>query len=268
MQIGLIFNGNPKILYYNTNEQYSARTSLVVNTARGLELGTVIKYKQEGEAPEDLKVVRVATEQDIKTAKDNLELGKSLIPQIKEEVARFNLQMKVCLVEYTLDKEKIIINYTADDRVDFRELVKALASKLKARIEMHQIGHRDQVQYIGAMGICGRVCCCKAHLNDFDKVGIKMAKNQGLSLNPTKLNGMCGKLLCCLKYEDDYYSEMLAKMPKVGQRVGTNDGEGEVASVDLLKETVEVVFTRKDEVERKVYPASEVKFSKVKRVDE
>ena len=268
MQIGLIFNGNPRIIYYNTEQEYPARTSLVVNTARGLELGTVIKYNKEGEAPEDLKVVRFATEQDIQTAKENLELGKSLIPIIKEEVARFDLKLKVCLVEYTLDKEKVIINYTADDRVDFRELVKALATRLKARIEMHQIGQRDQVQYIGAIGICGRVCCCKAHLNDFDKVGIKMAKNQGLSLNPTKLNGMCGKLLCCLKYEDEYYAETLAKMPKVGQRVLTNDGEGEVASIDVLKETVEVVFTHKDETERKLYPASEVKFSKVKRADE
>lgn len=268
MQIGLIFNGNPRIIYYNTDQEYELRTSLVVNTARGLEVGTVVKYNKQGNAPEDLKVVRIATDEDIKVAKENLELGKSLIPQIKEEVAKYNLKLKVCLVEYTLDKEKIIINYTAEDRVDFRELVKALASRLKARIEMHQIGQRDQVQYIGAIGICGRVCCCKAHLNDFDKVGMKMAKNQGLSLNPIKLNGMCGKLLCCLKYEDEYYAETLAKMPKVGQRVLTDNGEGEVVSIDVLKETVEVLFTRKDDTERKLYPASEVKFSKVKHVDE
>lgn len=267
MQIGLIFNGNPRILYYNTDTKYDLRTSLVVNTARGLELGTVVKYKQEGNAPEDLKVVRIATNQDIENNKQNLKLGESLIPEIKQEIEKCQLEMKVCLVEYTLDREKLIINYTAEDRVDFRELVKSLAGKLKARIEMHQIGNRDQVQYIGAIGICGRVCCCKAHLNDFDKVSIKMAKNQGLSLNPTKLNGMCGKLLCCLKYEDDYYVEMLAKMPKVGQRVSTNDGEGEVASVDLLKEEIEVIFTRKDETERKLYSASEVSFSKVNRKD-
>lgn len=267
MQVGLIFNGNARIIYYTTEQKFDLRTSVIVNTARGLELGTVVKYK-DGEAPEQLSFVRVATQEDIQLSKENMENAKQLIPTIKEEVKRFDLDMKVCLVEYTLDKEKIIINYVAENRVDFRELVKSLAGKLKLRIEMHQIGSRDQVQCMGAIGICGRVCCCKAHLNDFDKVGIKMAKNQGLSLNPSKLNGMCGKLLCCLKYEDEYYQEVLDRMPKVGQRVGTNDGEGEVKSIDILKEQVEVLFNRGDEVERKVYPLEEIRFSRVKRADD
>ena len=267
MQVGLVFNNNPKILYYSTEQEFEIRSKIVVNTSRGLELATVVGYK-DGKAQEELDFVRVATDEDIKTSKENESLAKSLMATVKEEIKNFNLDMKLCLIEYTLDKEKVIINYTAEGRIDFRDLVKGLASKLKARIEMHQIGNRDQVQQMGAIGICGRVCCCKAHLSDFDKVGIKMAKNQGLSLNPTKLNGMCGKLLCCLKYEDDFYAEMLTKMPKVGQRVSTPDGEGETQSLDILHEQVEVKFTRGDEVERKMYPLDEIKFSKIRRDDD
>ncbi len=264
MQVGLIFNESPKILYYTTEQEFERGTCVVINSARGLELGKVVKYK-EGEAPESLDFVRMATTEDESLAKQNIEDAKELIPVVKEEINAFKLDMKLCSIEYTLDKEKVIINYTAEGRVDFREIVKSLANKLKSRIEMHQIGSRDQVQQMGAIGLCGRVCCCKAHLNDFDKVVIKMAKNQGLSLNPTKLNGMCGKLLCCLKYEDDFYAEMLAKMPKVGQRVATPDGEGETLSLDILHEQVEVKFVRGDEVERKMYPLAEIQFSKIRR---
>ena len=264
MQVGLTFNENPRILYYTTDKQFEQRQQVVVNTARGLEVGTVAKYK-DGEAPEPLDFVRIATEQDINKAKENREKAKTFFPLVKQEIEDFGLDMKLCLIEYTLDQEKIIINYTSENRVDFRDIVKSLATKLKARIEMHQIGTRDQVQCIGAIGICGRVCCCKAHLNDFDKVTIKMAKNQGISLNPTKLNGMCGKLLCCLKYEDDLYAEILARMPKQGQRVATPDGEGEVKSLDVLNEQVEVMIVKGDETERKMYPLEEIKFSKIRR---
>ena len=267
MQVGLTFNENPKILYYTTDQKFEHHTKLVVNTARGIELGNVVAYK-DGEAPEPLDLERVATPQDEKDAKQNIEDAKLLIPVVKEDIIAFGLDMKLSMIEYTLDREKIIINYTAEGRVDFREIVKSLANKLKARIEMHQIGSRDQVQQIGAIGICGRVCCCKAFLNDFDKVVIKMAKNQGLSLNPTKLNGMCGKFLCCLKYEDEFYADMLSKMPKVGQRVSTPDGEGETQSLDILHEQVEVKFVRGDEVERKMYPLEEITFSRVRREDD
>ena len=263
MQIGLIFNENPKIIYYTTEQKFKLRSKIVVNTVRGLELAEVVNFK-EGEAGEDLKFVRIATDEDIEKYIQNISDAKKNIPEVKEEVAKAGLQMKVCLLEYTLNKEKLIVNYTADTRIDFREIVKTLASKLKVRIEMHQVGNRDQVQQMGAIGPCGRVCCCKAHLNDFDKVTIKMAKNQGLSLNPTKLNGMCGKLLCCLKYEDEYYAETLAKMPKISQRVSTPDGEGEVKSLDVLHEQVEVVFNRGDETERKMYDLEDINFSKIK----
>ena len=263
MQVGLTFNNNPKILYYTTDKKFDLKTSIVINSERGLEVGRVSKYK-DGEAPEDLDFVRIATDDDLLQVKNNIEQARALMPTVKESINEFKLDMKLCSLEYTLDKEKIIINYTAEGRVDFREIVKSLASKLKVRIEMHQIGNRDQVQQIGAMGVCGRECCCKAHLNDFDKVTIKMAKNQGLSLNPTKLNGMCGKLLCCLKYEDDFYAEVLSKMPKQGQRVSTPDGEGEAVSLDVLHEQVEVKFTRGDEVERKMYDLDQIQFSKIR----
>ena len=264
MQVGLTFNDNPKILYYTTDREFNRGDLLVVNTARGLELAKVSKYK-DGEAPEPLDFVRFATSEDISNSKENKKEAESSIPVVKAEIQEFGLDMKLCSIEYTLDKEKIIINYTAEGRVDFREIVKSLASKLKSRIEMHQIGSRDQVQQMGAIGACGRVCCCKAHLNDFDKVTIKMAKNQGLSLNPTKLNGMCGKLLCCLKYEDDFYAEVLGRMPKQGQRVSTPDGEGEAVYLDVLHEQVDVKFVRGDEVERKTYPLTEIQFSKIRR---
>ncbi|MBQ8522510.1 MAG: signal peptidase II [Clostridia bacterium] len=267
MQVGLTFNENPKILYYTTDQKFDHHARIVVNTARGLEVAKVVKYK-DGEAPEPLDMIRYATEKDMEIYNQNIEDAKLLIPMVKQEIVDFGLDMKLCMIEYTLDKEKVIINYTAEGRVDFREIVKSLANKLKTRIEMHQIGSRDQVQQIGAIGICGRVCCCKAFLNDFDKVVIKMAKNQGLSLNPTKLNGMCGKFLCCLKYEDEFYSEMIAKMPKVGQRVATPNGEGEVQSLDVLHEQVEVKFVKGDETERKIYPLTEIQFSQIRRDDD
>jgi cell fate regulator YaaT (PSP1 superfamily) len=233
MQVGLTFNNNPKILYYTTDKEFDIKTNIVINSARGVEVGCVSKYK-DGEAPEDLDFVRVATKEDLERAKSNIEEAYSLMPIVKDAINEFKLDMKLCSLEYTLDREKIIINYIAEGRVDFREIVKSLASKLRVRIEMHQIGNRDQVQHIGAIGVCGRECCCKAHLNDFDKVTIKMAKNQGLSLNPTKLNGMCGKLLCCLKYEDEAYLEIKKTLPRIGTRINYKDQEFKVTSFNVI----------------------------------
>ena len=166
--------------------------------------------------------------------------------------------MKIGFITVSLDKKKINVNYTAEDRVDFRELIKILGTKYKARIEMRQIGNRDETKQIGAIGVCGRVTCCKAYLNDFDKVSIKMAKNQNISLNPNKINGMCGRLLCCFKYEDDFYSEMQKKMPKENSLVSTPDGKGTVSSRDFLKETVTVTFTKDDTTENKVYDLKDI----------
>lgn len=267
MQVGLTFNENPKIIYYTTDMEFELNSKIVVNSARGVELAKVVAFKI-GTAEDELKFVRQASEEDIEKAKQNILDAENIMPEVKCEIQKFGLNMKLCLLEYTLNKEKLIVNYTAESRIDFREIVKSLASKLKVRIEMHQVGSRDQVQQMGAIGPCGRVCCCKAHLNDFDKVTIKMAKNQGLSLNPTKLNGMCGKLLCCLKYEDDCYVQTLSKMPRISQRVSTPDGEGEVKSLDVLTEQVEVVFSRGDDTERKLYKLEDIKFSKIKGRDD
>ena len=173
--------------------------------------------------------------------------------------------MKIGFITVNLDKNKIYVHYTADDRVDFRELIKVLGTKYKARIEMHQIGNRDETKQIGAIGVCGRVTCCKAFLNDFDKVSIKMAKNQNISLNPTRINGMCGRLLCCFKYEDEYYAEMQKKMPKVGSTITTPDGKGVVSANDFLREKVSVTFTKDETTEVKVYELSDLQVFKDKK---
>jgi cell fate regulator YaaT (PSP1 superfamily) len=182
-----------------------------------------------------------------------------LLPEIKKEVEALNLDMKVSFITTNLDRSKLIISYTADERVDFRTLIKVLAGKYKTKIEMRQIGNRDETKNIGAIAPCGRVCCCKAFLNDFDKISIKMAKNQNIALNPNRINGMCGRLLCCLKYEDEYYEEMQKKMPKINSTITTPDGKGVVTATDFLRETVSVTFTKDDSTEMKIYNLEDLK---------
>jgi len=258
--IGVSYNFIPKIEYYQTDLDFNVGDFCLVESSRGLEFAKVVKLNCEEQS--ENKVMRKATAEDRYENQKNIELGNEVKSKIKDIIKNFNLKMKLCKCEYTFDKEKLIIHYTADERVDFRELVKVLASEFHSRIEMHQINSRDETQLMGAMGCCGRVCCCKNHLCDFTQVSIKMAKKQGLSLNPQKLNGICGKLLCCLKYEDDYYSEMQEKMPNINAKVSTPDGEGTVKSCDYLKETVEVLFIKGDETERKIYNYQDLNFSK------
>ncbi len=167
--------------------------------------------------------------------------------------------MKFVDAEYTLDSSKVIINFTCEDRVDFRELVKELASILKTRIELRQIGIRDQAKIIGAIGNCGKECCCKMYLSDFDKVSIKMAKTQNLSLNPTKISGVCGRLMCCLAYENEFYAEIMSKMPKLNSKVKTKDGIGQVVYNDVLKERVVVKFVTEDSTKIESYAIDEIK---------
>lgn len=254
--VGVTLNLSPKMEYFNTDIDLNIYNFVVCLTDRGVEFGKVVKLNVN--QPTQNKILRKASIEDIRTNKENLQKADEIKPRVKEIVDKFNLNMRVSKCEYTFDREKLVIHYTADDRVDFRELVKVLASEFKARIEMHQISSRDETQLMGAIGCCGRVCCCKNHLCDFDKVSIKMAKKQGLSLNPQKLNGICGKLLCCLRYENEYYEEMCEKMPKVGEKVSTPDGVGVVKSNDMLKEKVEIVFTRGDETERKMFDLKEI----------
>lgn len=264
--IGVVNNITPKIQYFKTNIDFNVGDFCIAETERGQEFLKVVETNSKYEAEKE--IIRKATEEDVKTNTLNILNAKEILPEIKRIVSIQNLNMKVTKCEFTFDKEKLIIHYTADDRVDFRELVKVLATEFKSRIEMHQINSRDETQVMGALGCCGRVCCCKNHLSDFDKVSIKMAKKQGLSLNPQKLNGICGKLLCCLKYEDEFYTQILEKMPKQGASVNTPDGEGIVKSLDCLREEVDVLFTKGEETERKIFKLEDISFSSVKKKDE
>lgn len=212
---------------------------VVVETIRGLEIGIVCRPVEE-ESEEVKRVIRLVTPADEKTSAELKQKESGVIKITNELISKYSLEMKLVSVSFTLDGSKVIINYICDDRVDFRELVKDLASQLKLRIELRQIGVRDQTKILGGIGMCGKECCCKEYLNDFDKVSIKMAKTQGLSLNPTKISGLCGRLMCCLSYENDFYSEISVKMPKLNSRVKTKDGEGVVVYNNLLKQKVSV----------------------------
>ena len=231
---------------------------VVVTVDGNLELGVVKKFVNF--KPEEYAdIIRIANKHDAEKNCENCKFCKSITPEIKQEVLNQNLDMKICSVQTSLDRSKILISYTADERIDFRELVKILGSKFKARIEMRQVGNRDETKIVGCLGVCGREVCCKSYLSDFDKVSIKMAKTQGLSLNPTRINGMCGRLLCCLKYEDEFYEEISKLMPKMNSVVITPDGKGVVSNLDYLKEQVSVTFTKDETTEIKVYNLTDIK---------
>ncbi len=256
-----------EILLYSTPESvfvkpnnYKTNEQVVVSLSGSFEMG-LVKHDVEIDNPELTDVVRIATKEDKIIKCENCKLAKSYLPEIKKDAEKFGLDMKISSVGINLDKTKVIINYTADGRIDFRELVKGLGAKFKTRIEMKQIGNRDETKLVGAMGVCGQETCCKRFLNDFDKVSIKMAKNQNIALNPNRINGMCGRLLCCLKYEDEFYEEMQKRMPKIGFKVTTPDGSGVVNATDFLKETVSVSFTKDETSETKIYNLNDIKFN-------
>ena len=253
--VEILLLNQPVAVFASNNNEFKPNSRVVVEYNESLELG-VIKGNSDEEI--NAKIVRLATEEDTKSNCENCRYTRSLLAEIKKEAQKLKLDMKISFISTNLDKSKLTINYTADERVDFRELIKVLASSYKTKIEMRQIGNRDETKQVGAMGICGRVTCCKAFLSDFDKVRINMAKNQNISLNPTRINGMCGRLLCCLKYEDEFYEEMQKKMPKEHTFVKTPDGKGEVVSRDFLKETVTVAFTKDETTETKIYPLEEI----------
>lgn len=262
--VGVRFQKAGKIYYFDPKDlELKQDDAVVVENARGLELGYIaetLKEIDESEVVEELMpVIRVATKKDLENYNKNKEKEADALLKAKELVNKYDLQMKLVDAEYTLDGSKVIINFTCEDRVDFRDLVKDLASALKSRIELRQIGIRDQAKIVGAIGNCGKECCCKMYLSDFDKVSIKMAKTQNLSLNPTKISGVCGRLMCCLSYENEYYSEMVSKMPKLNSRVKTKDGIGTVVYNDILKEKINVKFVSEDSVKIVTYEIDEVK---------
>lgn len=263
--IGIKFKPVGKIYYFSPLDiEFNVGDGVIVETVRGVEYGKVALAAAEiddGEIKEHLKpVIRKATDKDENQVKINLEKKEYALKEAKQKIEKHKLNMKLCDCEYTFDNSKVIFYFTAEGRIDFRELVKDLASVFKIRIELRQIGIRDQAKNLGGIAPCGRPCCCSVHLPDFKHVSIKMAKTQCLSLNPSKISGLCGRLMCCLEYENDHYSETLKKMPRVGSEVSTNEGNGTVESNNLLKYLVKVRFEKNDgSFEFKDFPLAEIK---------
>ncbi|WP_027415751.1 PSP1 domain-containing protein [Aneurinibacillus terranovensis] len=243
--VGVRFKKAGKIYYFDPGDFAVEKNDyVIVETARGVEYGhVVIGRKQVGEEDVILplkKVLRIADENDCIQVADNKKLAGEAFTICQEKISTHALDMKLVDVEYTFDKNKIIFYFTADGRVDFRELVKDLAAIFRTRIELRQIGVRDEAKMLGGIGPCGRVLCCSTFLGDFEPVSIKMAKDQNLSLNPAKISGLCGRLMCCLKYENDNYESARDVLPDIGQEVLTAMGTGRVVSVNILERKVQV----------------------------
>lgn len=250
--IGVRFKKAGKIYYFDPNNlNINKEDYVIVETARGIEFGQCvigIKEIKEEDIISPLKsVLRIADENDIKKHEENKAKEKEALEICTKKILEHNLVMKLIDVEYTFDNNKVIFYFTADGRVDFRELVKDLATIFKTRIELRQIGVRDEAKMIGGLGPCGRSLCCSSFLGDFASVSIKMAKEQNLSLNPTKISGICGRLMCCLNYEQSTYESIRKELPKVGSIVKTPEGTGEVVQNNIVKESVKVKLKRKDE---------------------
>lgn len=264
--IGVRFRNAGKIYYFSPQDmQIEKGDHVIVETARGVEYGLVvlgIKEVDDNQVVQPLKpVIRVATPEDDETEAKNHEKEKEAYAICLEKIQKHQLEMKLIGAEYTFDNNKVLFYFTADGRIDFRELVKDLAAVFKKRIELRQIGVRDETKILGGIGICGRPLCCHTHLSEFIPVSIKMAKEQNLSLNPTKISGVCGRLMCCLKHEADTYEYLNSKLPSVGDTVKTHDGQiGEVSSVNVLRQTVKILIEVNDEKELHEYRIEELKY--------
>ena len=269
--IGVRFRTAGKVYYFDPkNMEIKRGQHVIVETARGTEYGHVVvgtKEVSREEVVQPLKpVIRVATAEDDEHARRNREKEREAMAICHQKIIRHNLDMKLIDAEYTFDNHKILFYFTADGRIDFRELVKDLAVVFKMRIELRQIGVRDETKILGGVGICGRPLCCHTYLSEFAPVSIKMAKEQNLSLNPTKISGVCGRLMCCLKNEEDTYEYLNSRLPDVGETVTLPDGgKGEVHSVNVLRQTVKVLVEVDDGKEMSEYPVAELKFRPRKR---
>ena len=271
--IGVRFRNAGKIYYFDPMSlEVKTGDHVIVETARGVEYGFVVlgcREVEEEKVVQPLKpVIRMATKADDEVEKKNHEKEKEAFKICKEKIRKHGLQMKLIDAEYTFDNNKVLFYFTADGRIDFRELVKDLASVFKTRIELRQVGVRDETKIVGGIGICGRTLCCHSYLSEFIPVSIKMAKEQNLSLNPTKISGVCGRLMCCLKNEEETYEELNSKLPNVGDFVTTDDNlKGEVHSVSVLRQLVKVIVTIKDEKEIREYKVEQLKFKPRRRRD-
>jgi len=270
--IGVRFRRAGKVYFFDPfGFELKAGDNVIVETARGVEYGAVVlgpREVEESKIVQPLKpVMRKATQEDDEVERKNKIKEKEAFQICSEKIKKHGLEMKLIDSEYTFDNNKVLFYFTADGRIDFRELVKDLASVFKTRIELRQIGVRDETKIIGGIGICGRPLCCNVHLSEFAPVSIKMAKEQNLSLNPTKISGVCGRLMCCLKNEEEAYEELNSKLPSVGDFVTTIDNlKGEVSSVSVLKQLVKVVVTlESDEKEVREYKVEDLKFKPKKR---
>ena len=265
--IGVRFRKAGKVYYFSPGDnEIKNGDHVIVETARGVEYGYVVLGTHEVEdkkVVQPLKpVIRMVTPADEETEIKNKEKEKEAFQICLEKIKKHGLEMKLIDTEYTFDNNKVLFYFTADGRIDFRELVKDLASVFKTRIELRQIGVRDETKIRGGIGICGRPLCCSSYLSEFIPVSIKMAKEQNLSLNPSKISGVCGRLMCCLKYEEETYEDLNSKLPNIGDYVTTDDGlRGEVQSVSILRQLVKVIVTTNgDEKEIREYHVNQLKF--------
>ena len=271
--VGIKFKKPGKIYFFDpAGLKLNLQDMVIADTANGEEFAKIAmanKLMPDEKIIEPLrKVIRLANKKDIKQNEENKAKEREAFNIAIEKIKKHKLPMKLIDVEYKFDRTKILFYFTADGRIDFRELVKDLAAIFKTRIELRQIGVRDEVRRMGGNGICGRELCCCSFLNNFDAVSIKMAKEQNMSLNPSKISGLCGRLMCCLKYEQEAYEDKLQRLPKVGSIVGTLDGEGVVDNVEILKENVRVKFEDDDGYHYKKYKAEEVKLIKQTETEE
>ena len=271
--VGVRFRNAGKVYYFDPKGyKIKAGDHVIVETARGVEYGSVVGGVRN--VPDDtivqpLKaVIRVATPEDDVRAQRNRDKEKDALKICQEKIIKHGLEMKLIDAEYTFDNNKVLFYFTADGRIDFRELVKDLAAVFKMRIELRQIGVRDETKILGGIGICGRVLCCNSYLSEFAPVSIKMAKEQNLSLNPTKISGVCGRLMCCLKNEEDTYEYLNSRLPGIGDTVTTVDGQkGEVQSVNVLRQRVKILVDVDDEKELQEYDVKDLKFKPRRRKD-
>ncbi len=270
--IGVRFRDNGKIYFFDPLRfNVEVGEFVIVETARGVEYGKVVLGRREIDEKKmnsAIKpIIRIAEDRDHRKYEENKEKNKKAYNICLEKIAKHGLEMKLIDAEYTFDNSKVLFYFTADGRIDFRELVKDLAAVFKTRIELRQIGVRDETKIVGGIGICGRELCCNKHLSEFVPVSIKMAKEQNLSLNPTKISGVCGRLMCCLKHEQDTYEYLNDRLPNIGDMVKTADGRrGEVKSVNVLRQKVMLVFTLEDDSkEQEEFKIEELRFKPKKR---
>ena len=268
--IGVKFKNTAKVYYFAPIEgqtEYKEKSGVVVETSKGLEYGTIVfglKEVDDKDIVSPLKpIIRIATEKDEKTVKENEKKIPDAMEFAESKINELKLDMKLIGCEYAFDGKKLVFFFTSDGRVDFRELVKVLAARFHLRIELRQVGIRDETKILGGIAPCGRTCCCASCMSEFGKVSIKMAKTQGLHLNPGKISGLCGRLMCCLEYENDYYAEVYKKMPKLGGTVGTPEGDGVVVSNDMLKLISKVKISKGDGSEvYKDFPVDRLTFKR------